>query len=524
MTAPAYSTDLQIVTEAESATGWAELSGHTSGSAPAQDTEAYLQNTACVSQATGQAVGTTAGIQFDYGSDISLAAGDCFFVWQMFAAPNNIDTWANGGMRFGVGSSAGNIKFWNALGNDFGSYPYGGWQNTAIDPTFTADATEGTPAGTYRLFGSLPNMLNKITKGSPHCVDAIRYGRGEIVATGGDVSNGYCTFAGAAAVNDASANRWGLLQTRGGGNFLWKGLMSLGTSAAAVDFRDSYKTVVIDDTPRTYADFNRIEINNASSNVYWNSVTVSALGTLAKGNFAVVDNATVTLEGCSFSAMGAFEFLSNTSIDATIFRQCGQITLGAATLTNSTISNSYAATALLGEGNIGNLSDVDFISAGTGHAIELTSGTDHTLTNINFAGYAASNGSTGNEALYVNIASGTVNISVSGGNTPSFRTAGAAVNIITGQSTVTIEAAGGISLAGAEVRIYDLDGAGGTDYGTELAGTESNASSTFVFSGTSGNSVLIQIMQSGYVEFDQQYVIPSANSTFTALLVKEANA
>ena len=199
-----YATDLQTVNLADSSTGWSEMTGHTSGGAPAADTESYIHNGTSISQATGQATGTNAGVEYDYGSAITWTSGDVFIVWQMFAAPTNIFDWATGGMRFAVGSSSGNVNFWNALGDNFGNYPYGGWQNTAIDPEITADATDGTPtAGTYQIFGSLPNMRAKITKGSPHLIDAIRYGRGELQVTGTAA-----TFSGMATANDGSTARW----------------------------------------------------------------------------------------------------------------------------------------------------------------------------------------------------------------------------------------------------------------------------------------------------------------------------
>jgi hypothetical protein len=71
MTASAYTTDLVVINEAETTTGWAELSGHTSGGAATQDEGAFLQNTFCISQSTGQATGTAAGLEYDYGSAIA---------------------------------------------------------------------------------------------------------------------------------------------------------------------------------------------------------------------------------------------------------------------------------------------------------------------------------------------------------------------------------------------------------------------------------------------------------------------
>jgi hypothetical protein len=89
-------------------------------------------------------------------------------------------------------------------------------------------------------------------------------------------------------------------------------------------------------------------------------------------------------------------------------------------------------------------------------------------------------------------------------------------------STVTIT--GSASLSGAEIRIYDLDGAGGTDLGTELAGVESNGSSSFAYTGTPGNDIWIQIMKAGYEEFGQRYTMPTTDASFYALLARDLNA
>lgn len=89
------------------------------------------------------------------------------------------------------------------------------------------------------------------------------------------------------------------------------------------------------------------------------------------------------------------------------------------------------------------------------------------------------------------------------------------------QSTLSIQ--GSVSLAGAEVRIYDLD-ASGNDMGTELAGTESNGASSYDYTGLAGNSIWVQILQSGYAEFGQQLTIPATDSVFSAVLQPDLNA
>lgn len=463
MAAPSYSTDLATVTLNETNTGWSELTGHTTGGADATETDYYIQGTACVSQSTGTATGTTAGMEYDYGSNVTFNTGDHFFIWQIFTAPGAIDTFNNGGMRFGVGPSTGNIKYWKCFGVDSSRYPYGGWVNTAIDPTLTADYTEGTPTANYRIFASWPNLTAAVSKGNPHGVDAIRRGRGQILATGGDSTNGYATFAGMAAKNDANDatngyNRWGLFQYQAG-SYLWKGLMSLGSATTAVDFRDSNRNIVIDDTRRVASTFNLIEIKHASSYVTWTNINITALGTTSKGDLSIDStDPYVKFDGCTFTDMGTFLLRGSTDVVGTTFRRCGLVTQNTAEIQNTLFDKPSGAVGLLCN-NIEYLANVDFISDGTGHALELTSahaGSAWQMQNITFSGYAAGNGSTGNEAIYNN-SGGAVTLYVNSTNAPSVRNGtGASTTLILTSTSVTVHAqtASGTAIEDAQVFLY----------------------------------------------------------------------
>jgi hypothetical protein len=89
----------------------------------------------------------------------------------------------------------------------------------------------------------------------------------------------------------------------------------------------------------------------------------------------------------------------------------------------------------------------------------------------------------------------------------------------------TFTVAAQVSLAGAEIRIYDLDNTPAGSFGTELAGVESNPGATFDYVYTAGgNSILVQIMLNGYVEYTQTLTLPAASTTLTASLQIESNA
>lgn len=463
MAAPSYTTDLLPISTCEALGTWVEMPGHTSGGAATVDGESYIQGSNCISQSTGTKTGTVCGLEFDYGSDLSgsMSTGECFFFWQIYLAAANVYPFASGGLRVSVGSSSGNRKFWKTGGNDFGKYPYGGWQNFVIDPTFTADYTDGSPTTAYQWFGSLPNIIAKVSKGNPHGVDVIRYGRGEVIIEHGDVGNGYGTFAGITAQNDNQNNRWGLFQAEGAG-YLWKGLLSFGNSTNACDFRDSNVVVTIDDTPRTYVAFNRIEINNASSRVDWTGVSFAAVNPsqLSIGQLEVIDNADVNLDTCAFTDMGTFIFQSNSTINDTTFRRCAQVTQGGGVFDGSIFEESTASGSLY-VNNLNNIDNCAFYSDGSNHAMELTSahaGNSYTLTGCTYTDYATTSGSTGNECIYNN-SGGAVTIYVSGGDQPSIRNGiGASTSLPSSISlTMTVKNEAGATISGAYAYIDNDD-------------------------------------------------------------------
>ncbi|NIP52229.1 MAG: hypothetical protein GWO26_09665, partial [Phycisphaerae bacterium] len=156
---------------------------------------------------------------------------------------------------------------WTVGGNDVGVGLYLGWQCHAVNTSVTQDDDCGTYAGSgEEIVGAAVRTTTGVGKGEPHAVDVIRYGRCDAVFEYGDASNGYCTIAGFAAQNDSVNNRWGLIQEVPGG-YLWQGLMSLGTSSNAVDFRDSNRIIFIKWCPKVTSNFNTIEVDNASSRV-----------------------------------------------------------------------------------------------------------------------------------------------------------------------------------------------------------------------------------------------------------------
>lgn len=449
-----YSTDLTTLTTAETGT-WVDFAAPYDSGNPGASGEQFIQGTDCYSVNTGKNNGLEISLVYDYGSNYTFGTGDVVFAWFYYAFGTNLETYANSGWRFGIGSSVSAWDWFRIGGSDYGAHKYGGWFNFAIDPTATQTGTiGGGNGGNYRYFGNVPYTINEVTKGDPAAVDAIRVGRGEISVTGSggsfselaeynDYNAGGTPPGTSSTSKDSGRHVLGLFQAAGG-SYLWKGLMSLGLSATSVTFSDSNETIVIDDCPHTYAAFNKVEINNASSTVTLTNISFISTATTANGvgYFECVDNATVNLTSCSFNDLGNFTFLSNTTCNST-FNGCGTVTAGGADLSGSTFNSSTSASSVVwnttGDTD-GELDNCSFISDGSNHAIEWTSfpaDNDTTLRGIDFSGYASSDGSTGNEALYVNIGTGTFTIYAVGcsGNV-YVRTAGATVTVVSDPVTV----------------------------------------------------------------------------------------
>ena len=356
-----------------------------------------------------------AGILCTNGSTGTWTSGNYLFGWLTWLAPGAIAAEASGGLVLLTGSSATNYKVFYVGGNVSGKYPYGGWQNFAVDPTMTAPENVGT-ATAYNIVGAGANVLTAVSKGNPLGFDVFRYGRGTLRVGAGDGTTP-ATFAGMATANDATSARWGLFEANPG-VYKYKGVMELGFTACT--FVDQNKTIVIDYTKYCQSNFNQINIKNASSNISWTNITITSLSTVSKGSLTVTDNPTVLLDSCTFTDMGAFTFMSNTSTPNCTFRRCGLITAGGADMTGSLVTG-YEGTAddaaLLWNVTAdpdGYLDDMSFVKGtSASHAIEFgttMTDTNITLRGIDFSGYSGTGTSAALNFLRTDAVTTTVNL------------------------------------------------------------------------------------------------------------------
>ncbi len=502
MAQAAYTTDLTTLTEnttntnmveptATAPENWTNLNAVTSA-----ENDFYIQNTTCTSATIKAGVG---GLLYNNGAGFTIPTDGAVLTWAYFWGPALLNTTANGGIRTMIGSGTAAFYWVTHGGSD--TWTYGGWLCLAMaDPSAITVNTVGSPTATRQYAGWGYNALSAPARGNPYGIDAIRYGRCTIQVTAGDATE-YGRFDVIAEFNDKNStaartgftllnsgyHRLGIFQAIDGG-YLWQGRLLLGTSGTAVDFRDSNRSITINNTKHVTANFNLIEVQNASSRVDWTGISIAKVGTVSKGRFLATDNADINFESCTFTDMDTFVFQSNSTVLNTVFRRCGQVTVGGGTFTGCTFDQSTASSAVLASSpaNAALVSNAKFTSDGTGHAIEITgTAANFTLTGNTYTGYATSDGSTGNEAVYVNIASGSLNLTVDGGGTPSVRTAGAVVTVVSGAvtATVTVTDASGSAIQDARVFLKASNATGPFPYDVTVTIANSSTTATVTHTG-----------------------------------------
>lgn len=524
MAVPSYSHDLTDITLAENTTNW---SRYGAAGNPGVGADFSMQGTFCVDKQVSNGDG---GLHFNNGSGITLGTGDHVWVWHFAATPGITQTIQNKGAAIMIGTAAGTTLTaaveYHIAGNDtFGAsgrvarcYPIDYSVRTAnTSPPYRT--LTGSPGAAPQYFGG--GIVTTATARTNLGIDAIRYGTGAYLTAGeliaaGDGTDNPCTFAGFQAINDASSNRLGIL-TLVGSSYELQGMFAIGQdnagTATLARFKDSNKTIVIQDTIHSSATFNTIVIDHASTYVDLSNINILSLCTNSPGDFTITSaNPTVYVTGGNWEYLGTITLRSNTTITSTVFRGTKQIIQNGAYISNALITQSVATSAILAS-NPNLIEGCTFRSSGTGHAIEVTTPGTYSFTDLTFEGYATTNGTTGNEVFYNN-SGGAVTINASGvTGTISVRNgAGASTTV---NSTVSITITG--LKDNSEVRVYDSsDSTPPYSVPTEIAGTENATVGTtdnrqFTFSATPSSVVYIRVFNTNWIADDITLTVPATS-------------
>lgn len=286
------------------------------------------------------------------------------------------------------------------------------------------------------------------------------------------------SFSSIAATDANGTNEWGIFRERAG-VYNQYGPIKYGTSATSVSLSEENFTLAYVNQGGVDAGFLRSEIDlgNASTNVNWKNATIFSSDTSRAGDL------TVTGTSGSFSATNV-TLLSQRDITLTSgvtwaggTIQARSIVQGGASISGTTIrqdSPTSIGGSLISDPTFGTnsgLRDVTFIqeSSFSSHAIELTSGSSFTFTDILFSGYDSF--SSQNAAVFNNTGND-IEITLAG-TTQTFGVQNAG-----GFTTTLVGAPRNFELTGlkdgTEVRLINAD------TNVEIAGVETVASGSAV--------------------------------------------
>lgn len=513
MAAPVYGEDLTDIDMGQSTTGWSAYGGGGAGLGTGADFA--IQSTLAIDK---QITNADKGMLHN-DATVSLGANDHVIGWIYAATPGIMDTLANHGLSMGIGTSTTAFNKYAMAGSD--TLPEGGnrpWVARYSTAAPSPGAQVGTPGATPTYFGGGLNTT-ATAKGANLGLDAFRYGTGVYITAGDGTTP--ATFAGFAAQDELSANKWGLL-FRQGGVFKWQGRFVVGQNTSgtptAAHFDDSSGAVItLFDTPHSQTDFTQLIVDHASTIFNLTGATFLSLGTNNPGRIVFNNASTVaSLDTCVFDKIGITTLRAGVTATGCTWKGTGQITQNGATITSCTVSGSGVGdgVAAVVSDSPSSISNNNFVFS-DGHAIEITTAGTYTFTGNKFTGYGADDT---NDAAVYNNSSGAVTLNIAGGgDTPTVRNGTGASTTVNNNTSITI---GGIP-ANVEVRIYNNTGTQQVPVsGTEIDGTE-NSTGDFTFSAAAASSIVIVIFDTTTNPVFQGFTVPATDTTIPYSLITD---
>lgn len=413
---------------------------------------------------------TTLGVTAPYDFSLTgVEAGDHIIMWFNTKTPINAST----GLGIVVGNGT-DFGVWNVLGLSFYK---GGFITRVIDAAHDFDSIS---AGTWTLTGN-PAQLSNVTNVGGNFVtlttimgnfnniqlDQMTVGKGLRVDGGTfDARNNFETVR----ADDEDTNFYGWWSSAVGA-VIGKGKLFVGpgpgTDGAAISyFQDEAFTVTFADEA-VASGFYEIKVSGVNTRMDWDLANVSAANPQNSRWNLTIDPSTSGFSDTNGVWTGGDIMTINASgtmTGTTVINTNQIVALSGAILDSISILGSEGTSAILTE-SLDDIFDCVFTATPDwpGHAIELTNiDVGAMIYNNNHTGYAASDGSTGDEVIFVNVATGTLTINVpAGANIPSIRTAGAIVTVVVAPVTTLITVTDTDNVVLENARVYLIAGAGG---------------------------------------------------------------
>jgi len=523
--------------------------------ASTSETGFFAESTGCAAEAYNE---TTGQIYWSGTTpNFTTTGNELIYVWSAIVATQNgfkeaIPSDSSHAMYLSDGTNA--LLIYQA-GNDRAVFKHSETQVSfecfLIDidylSTVNTNGDLAVTAGTFASFNSASTTmdvgahyttLSKALGGGNNCyLDIIRYGGlSQGLQIRGGTTGDRGTFSEIAAEDRSTADgkAHGIIREYTGGAYGVQGTIRLGDETTGTSYFESTNEsltyedrLVGDDKFGLFTDANSTGTNVV---ILTNSVIASARPGVTVDMSAANMNE-LTLSGCTFSGtrrLVSFPTDHNGTtrihtISGCTFNDCDQIDPGNTIFTDCTIQN-YDSTIASGTGS-GNgallldadgsakWSDISLVSRGTGHGIYITQAGTYSFNNITFSGYANTDGTTGNEAIYNN-SGGLVTINVSGGgDTPTIRNGASANTVVNNNITINVT-----NLKdNTEVRIYQTSTLDDTPpYGTptEIDGIENATTGTtdnrsFSFSIPASTGITIRTFNENWIA-DDVTITPTA--------------
>ena len=476
--------------EADSTTGWTGSIGLTVKTSEPNPVE--------LTASLGQVVSTTTeDIELAIASrDMSL--GELIYVWVL--ANGIMDTTVNGGIGVMVSDGTDRIGY-HVAGSDKAAFRHNSasvsWQCLILDTatlpaifTARAGAEASLTLTAITAVGAMYKTLAKSVGGAVNCfTDIIRIGNGGLTITGGGTgTEGKFLEIANEDASDVSLKAFGICHEVASGVFGLQGALVFGDAVGtlSVDFKDQDTTVVFEDRGISTDKYKITVASNATGSTDFqlgikvgtdggsNGCALTCpVGVGAAFDASDADVELVLLYGGQFAN---YDQLFKFSADATngpnheifgyTFSGCAQIDIGLVAFENNTIVNTVDANGgILGNRSLTNLT---FISDGTGHAIYITSPGTYSYAGLSFSGYGADNTT---DAVVYNNSGGLVTLNIaSDSDTPTVRNGtSATTSVVISPVTLTVTTKDSsvsppTAIEGAAVTVRPTDATGPLPY------------------------------------------------------------
>lgn len=494
MAIPTLNLNYTVLSTCDTTTGW-------SGGSTEPDIKKEGTNSLAVAIRNGGTYTYTTG-----GVNMS-AADNHLRLWLFHSFAANLATKANGGIQLFV--TGGGTNYYYVGGSDTHNGSWDLFQANLATPDINGNANLAniTAAGFVIVHANAArNIVNTWW-------DYFVYGTGYEVKGGTSVDP--VTWADLAAYD--ATQGIGLVQEQNGVYFL-NGELVLGDRANGTTdtyFDGSNEVAVFYEAGESTTLYKVIGDGGGATNceITINGTVLKSASTPFAFNMGSANITSLTLDGATIDTGAAITFASGQSILNSVFRGCDQINPGGATFTdNSVVSYTGIDGALLWPGGT-SVSGSSFNN--NTRAIEHDTSGTYTYTDLRFSG---------NTYDINNTSGGSVIINASGTSNPSTFLGTVTINN-SKNFTFTVQDAAGVLQTGYEWRLYVRDPTQGIIGTIELAGEEvaTLSSQTYSYNYSGDTEAMLQIIETGFEEFLNQFILGDADQSVTIRLSAETN-